>query len=1154
MLRKFRIGHKKNEGSLDQPNGQTNGQTNGQSNGQTNGQGSGQINGPSSSQTNGAGKFDLGRKRSSFRPQKKKEEHVDHSASRSDVESSFQKFAQLIHASRRPLPTQAGDGAYLDHAEPTGLMQDLKALGFKDIGTVKGLMKGKVTGELMDDKTYLMEHLMQLVAGLPPLSKTRVDLTNNFVDELWNSLQHPPLSYLGDQYTFRTGDGSYNNIMYPHLGAANTAYARSVQPSILQPGALPDPGLIFDSVMGRNMFTPHPNKVSSVFFYWASLIIHDLFQTNHRDFSISQTSSYLDLSTLYGDTQEDQDNIRTFKDGKLKPDCFAEERLLGFPPGCGVILIMLNRFHNYVVEQLAVVNENGRFTKPSHGLTHEAVEKSWAKYDNDLFQTGRLITCGLYINITLYDYLRTILNMNRSNSTWTLDPRVEIDKSFASDGTPRGIGNQVSAEFAIAYRWHSCISDRDDKWTQNLYRELFGKDSEEVSMQELLQGLGKWEHGLDKDPQKRPFAKLQRDADGKYSDDELARILTESVEDVAGSFGANNIPRCLRAVTMLGMQQARKWGLGGLNEFRKFFGLKPHETFEDINSDQGVADHLKHLYEHPDFVELYPGLMAEEAKKPMVPGVGIAPTFTISRAVLSDAVALVRGDRFYTIDYHPKNLTNWGYAEVQYDLNVNQGCVFYKLALRALPNNFKPDSIYVHYPMTIPSENRKIMATLGREDQYSWDKPARIPPRVDFTSYVGAKYILERGQEFNVTWGEATALFMGKEGWNFMLSGDQPLHAKQRKIMRESLYRENWHQQIKDFYEDITLKLLREHTCKIYGINQVDITRDVGNIAHVHFAANVFSLPLKTEAHPRGVYSEQELYMVLAILFVGIFFDLDPAKSFPLRMAARAVTQQLGKLVETNVNSVNLTGWISGIVDGLRTEHNALADYGVHMVRRLLDSGMSVSEATWSQIVPTAGAMVAKQAEVFTQLLDYYLSDEGKVHLPDINRLAKTDTVEADDKLLHYAMEGIRLNGTFGSYRESTVEGTIDDRGRPVKVKPGDKVFVSFVDANREAEFFPEPNRVRIDRPMENYIHYGAGPHTCLGEEASRVALTAMLKVVGRLDNLRRAPGPLGELKKIPRPGGFHVYMRSDHGSYFPFPTTMKVHFDGELPPLKRRS
>lgn len=42
-------------------------------------------------------------------------------------------------------------------------------------------------------------------------------------------------------------------------------------------------------------------------------------------------------------------------------------------------------------------------------------------------------------------------------------------------------------------------------------------------------------------------------------------------------------------------------------------------------------------------------------------------------AILSDAVTLVRGDRFYTLDYNPKNLTNWGYGEVQYDLNVNQG-------------------------------------------------------------------------------------------------------------------------------------------------------------------------------------------------------------------------------------------------------------------------------------------------------------------------------------------------------------------------------------------------------------------------------------------------------------------------------------------------
>lgn len=47
-----------------------------------------------------------------------------------------------------------------------------------------------------------------------------------------------------------------------------------------------------------------------------------------------------------------------------------------------------------------------------------------------------------------------------------------------------------------------------------------------------------------------------------------------------------------------------------------------------------------------------------------------------------------------------------------------------------------------------------------------------------------------------------------------------------------------------------------------------------------------------------------------------------------------------------------------------------------------------------------------------------------------------------------------------------------------------------------------------------------------------------MLKTVGKLDNLRRAPGPQGELKKIARPGGFYVYMRRDWGGYWPFPTS----------------
>ncbi|KAF2474572.1 putative fatty acid oxygenase PpoC [Lindgomyces ingoldianus] len=1092
-------------------------------------------------------------------------EHVDHSSEREGVSSTFAQFAQIIHASHRPLPTQTGDGSYLNKEEPSGLLADIKKMGFKDVAALKEVIASKAKGELVDDKTYIMERVIQLVSGLPPLSKNRVELTNAFVNELWNSLQHPPLSYLGEKFTYRQADGSYNNIMFPHLGAANTPYARSVQPKTIQPGALPDPGLVFDSIFARNTFTKHPNNVSSILFYWASLIIHDLFQTDHKDITNSQTSSYLDLSPLYGDNQEDQNNIRTFKDGKLKADCFSEQRMLGFPPGCGVLLIMFNRFHNYVVEQLAMINENGRFTKPSDNLSREATEKAWVKYDNDLFQTGRLITCGLYMNITLLDYLRTIVNLNRSNTTWTLDPRVDMEKLFGKDGTPRGVGNQVSAEFNLVYRWHSATSLRDEEWTEAMYRDMFGKPASEVSMHELMMGLGKWVAELDADPQKRPFAGLQRGYEGKYSDDDLVTILVDSIEDCAGSFGANNVPKALRAVEIMGMMQARKWGLATLNEFRKFFGLKPHDTFESINSDPEVARQLKHLYEHPDFVEMYPGLVAEEAKVPMVPGVGIAPTFTISRAILSDAVVLVRGDRFYTIDYHAKNLTNWGYSEAQYDLSIEQGCVFYKLFLRAFPQHFKPNSIYAHFPMTIPSENRKIMKSLGRESHYSYDRPAFIEPRVNLISYLGAKTVLDQQDLFKVTWGATTEELFGKGGALFMLSGDTPLHTKQRQIMAKSLYRDNWQNAVKDFYEYITIRLLHEKSFKIAGTNHVDITRDVGNLAHVHFASNIFSLPLKTAEWPHGIFSEHEMYMAIAVIFICIFFDFDVVKSFPLHIAARAVSKSLGKLVEANVKTVKASGFLASIwdetMDSIKGgQRMYLKDYGVHMIMRLLESGLSVEEVAWSQMLPVACAMVPNQAQVFTQALDFYLFPENAQHLSELHRLSHLNTPEADNLIQHYLMEGIRLAGTFGSYREYAPSNPSaasniainDGPNRTIPIKPGSKIFCSFVGANRDPSLFPSPDTVILDRPLESYIHYGIGPHACLGEDASRIALTTMLKTVCKLKNLRRAPGEKGVLKKVPRPGGFYVYMREDHGSYFPFPLTWQVCWDGDLPAVPR--
>ncbi|KAF8454382.1 heme peroxidase [Terfezia claveryi] len=1061
---------------------------------------------------------------------------------RKEMEQTMSALTNLLHASNKPLPNRYGDGKerksiYDEKYE--GVWGDIKALAkqgklsesYKTISTVA---KHKKHGGYTVDKTYIT--FVSSSSKLHGPSSIDGSASRSVMEYTPAS----PLSLLGNAHKFRQPDGAYNNPMHPNLGRAGTAYSRTVKPMTLTPMSLPDAGLVFDSVMSRREYRPHPNNVSSMLFYVASIIIHDVFRTNRTDISINDTSSYLDLSPLYGNNLEDQKKMRTFKGGKLKPDCYNEKRILAFPPGVSILLVMFNRFHNHAAEQLAGINEGGRFDlKINHRDPDRegAARRAEEAREEELFQTARLVTCGLYINMILSDYLRTIVNLNRTDSTWTLDPRFEPSKIYNPNATEMGTGNCCSIEFNLVYRWHSAISKRDEIWTEELYKEIFGEhvNALDMPLMDFLKGLGHWEASLPEDPAKRTFSRLQRNPQtGMFEDDDLVQILTDSIEDPAGAFGARNVPAILRAVEIMGIEQGRKWRVSSLNEFRSFFGLEPHKTFESINRDPEVADALRQLYDQPDFVELYPGLVAEEDKVPMVPGVGISPTFTISRAILSDAVCLVRGDRFYTLDYTPANLTNWGFQEVASDLNVLNGCVFYKLFLKCFPNHFTWNSIYAMYPLTIPSENEKIMKDLGKYDLFDYS------PR--------------NKQTYNVMWDGFTWIY-GKE---FMLSGDTDWHEGMRQFVGECLFgQQAWEREVKQFYEDTCTRLLKDKRYRIPspggkgpGCWQIDAVRDVNNLAQANFAATLWGLPLKTKDNPKDFFTEQEMQQILTLMFVCIFFDVDPSKSFPLRYAVQQLVRQFGKLVEFEVKAVHspIGAMLSGRYFKKRNT-SALQSYGLKMIQRLLEGGSSPEDVAWSYVLPAAGASNANQGQVFAQVLDFYLRPENTLHLAEIQRLAKLDTPDADELIKRYALEGTRLAGTFGLYRKVNCgDGetiTLEDGQRTVNLQKGDRVFVSFISASRDSSVFPDPEMVKLDRPMESYLQYGTGPHKCLGANINMVSLPTMLKFFGKLKGLRRAPGIAGELKAVEKEGGFKVYMREDWSGYWPFPVNMKIRFDG---------
>lgn len=866
-------------------------------------------------------------------------------------------------------------------------------------------------------------------------------------------------------------------------------------------------------------------------FYLASIIIHDLFRTDHANFGISQTSSYLDLAPLYGSNQEEQNLMRTFKDGELKPDCFSEQRLLGFPPGVGALLIMFNRFHNNVVKNLAAINEGGRFRRPKS----DGSKDDWRKYDEDLFQTGRLVTGGLYVNILIHDYLRTILNLHRTESDWFFDPRQEMN-----GGAPLGTGNQVSAEFNLVYRWHSCISTKDAKWTEDFYEKLFpGQNPKNLDLHEMIQGLDKLEKDIPEDPKARSLGNLVRGDDGKFKDDDLVEILTSSIEDVAGAFGARRIPTIMRGVEILGIEQARRWNLASLNEFRAYFKLTTYKTFEELNPDPEIATQLKYLYEEVDNVELYPGLVCEEAKPMMLPGSGFATNYTLMRGILADALALIRSDRFCTVDYHPRQLTNWGFAEASSQPTIENGCVFSKLFYTSFPHHFTGNSIYAHHPLTIPSEMKNIFTDLGKAAKYDFSRPKRLYPEVMVSSFEACTQVLGDKDTFNVPWGKGTEFLVGPPAKDFMSSGDGPVNAKSREVVGKALYIDGWESDVKAFYEHTIKQLFTDKAYKLGGVNQVDIIRDIVNLVHVHFCAELFSIPLKTESHPHGIFTEKELYLIMAVSFTEIFFDVEPEQSFFIHQAAHEASQTLNTLISTNVETIHLTGAASDNMSTWlnRDERFPLQHYGVHMIQRLLASANSTKDV-YADILGTASPVVAVQGAVCSQAIEYYLLGDGKSHMPEIARLSQLDTPEADEQLKRYLLEASRINCSSAPTRWATKATSIPETNAPaVSIPEGAKVTVNLQAASRDPSAFPDPLTVKLDRPLDSYLQFGYGPHKCIGFGVTLVAMTVVFKSVFAMKNLRPVKGLAGRIAKVESSvPGYYKYLTENWDQFSPFP------------------
>ena len=1088
----------------------------------------------------------------------------------------------LIGTIRRK-PTRAPDdktdseAAAAPTSEKTSIIHDLVNLGPKNAKTVAQAIATMASGEPLDDKELLLENTVSMFQTLPLDSGFSSTVSDEFITMLWHDLPHPPPTHAGPTSYYRQHDGGGNNPWAPEMGKAGSAYARSVPPLKPKGPNLPDPELVFEQLLRRKEpFRPHPSGLNRLFFSFATVVIHECFQSSRENQWINETSSYVDLSTLYGNTEREQPRVRTYENGLIYPDSIASERIMLMPPGVVAVLLMFSRNHNLVAENLLSINESGRY-KDWNSLSKEG--KVWLVYmihpfteankilhrqDEDIFQLTRNINVGYFATVVLHDYVSAILNTPRANTTWSLDLGTEIKK--VGQRVERGVGNVVSVEFAVLYHWHAALSAADDKWMQDVLHsalpELKSVDDMTVELfQKVMKVTGHKLMGTN--PKEWTFGGLKRGPNGSFDDVELSEIIKSCIEKPAHAFGANGTPASLKIIDIMGQLQARNvFNVCTMNEyvlilthltskltwekrFRRYLNLKPYASFEDWNPDKEVSRAAELLYSHIDNLELYPGLMAE-CTKPAMPGSGVCPGQTTGRGILDDAVALIRGDRFLSYDFNSTTLTHWGYAKLTAPVGGAYGGKLPELLFKSLPGAWTGTSPYVLLPFYTPQAAKGILKQNNIIDQYDLARPPSGMDIISVHTQEGCKKVFEDRENFRVMYRKA--IRQCTDNHDFMIGWDDAKrHDTRSNILHKVFFEEGFEANVTKFYSFHAARLIREHSIKYSGARRsINIVRDVTNVVPIFWLADRFSIPLKTSSQPHGVLSTYEYFMVYLLLFMYQSFNVLPINEWKLRDGAVKAGAALRGIHEAHLKTQS--GVKEKIVDWLAKDSPfEVGPDADRIYKALLASKLPIGDLVGDCIgmgAPVAGN-ITQQASL---LIDLYLSPGYESYKERIIELSHRHDPASERELQGFVFEGMRHAGVVpGLPRVAAKDITITDGSRgPITIKAGQTVLIATSKAAMDPIAFPNPEKLDPNRPFSAYTLLGHGLHYCFGARLVGASLAATLKEIFKLKGIRRGVGRQGRFSVVEHKVA-GVKMRSyldGNAGESPIPTSLVLEYD----------
>jgi peroxidase len=322
--------------------------------------------------------------------------------------------------------------------------------------------------------------------------------------------------------------------------------------------------------------------------------------------AINTSAGYLDLSQLYGSTQQMADSLRN-SDGTLKssPDgqwlpIVAGVFESGDPrvmenPELTALTTLFMREHNRWVGQL------------------KAQHPDWS--GDQLYDMARAITTAEYENIVYSEYLPMLIGpILGSYSGYDSSQNAQVSQEFAA------------AAFRVG---HSQVSDTQEgidnsgvtTFTEALSDSFFNSPQTDIA------------NGAD--PLLRSLSVDFAQATDVYVVSTLRNLLAASL--VGGGVD-------LIDLIAIDIQRERDLGVGSLNQVRRALGLNPYRSFGDLTSDPVLQRQLRNVYGNIEQVDLFIGGLAE----PHAPNAIVGPTF--QRIIGDQFSALRAGDRFFWLN------------------------------------------------------------------------------------------------------------------------------------------------------------------------------------------------------------------------------------------------------------------------------------------------------------------------------------------------------------------------------------------------------------------------------------------------------------------------------------------------------------------------